>query len=293
MSIRKWLSANTASLAGKTVAITGSTGGIGRELCDYLASLGASLILVDRNAEKSAEHARELSRKYGASVRCVAADMENFDSVRTACEKLKTEPIDALILNAGAYKIPRKICDTGFDNSFQINFVSPYYITRELLPLLRSRKGGVVAVGSIAHDYSKSDPSDVDFRSHPRASRVYGNAKRYLMFSLWELFKNETETALAVAHPGITFTNITSHYPKPIFAVIKYPMKLIFMNPKKACLSILRGVFESCSYMEWIGPRYFNVWGLPKKRTVQTATVDESRRIAASAEEIYKNLRRE
>ena len=113
-----------------------------------------------------------------------------------------------------------------------------------LLPVLRERGGRVVAVGSIAHNYSETDPADVDFSSRTRASRVYGNAKRYLMFSLYGLFENESNVSLAVCHPGITFTNITAHYPKAVFAIIKNPMKVIFMKPERACLSIVRGVFE-------------------------------------------------
>ena len=53
MKIEKWLNENTSSLWGKNVAITGSTGGIGVELCEYLCKLGANLILVDRNLQKS------------------------------------------------------------------------------------------------------------------------------------------------------------------------------------------------------------------------------------------------
>ena len=290
MSIRKWISKNTASLAGKTVAITGSTGGIGRELCAYLASLGASLILIDRNTERSEANRRELTEKYRINVKCIIADMEDIDSVKAACEVLSYEPLDVLILNAGAYKIPRRICDTGYDNAFQINFISPYYMTKKMLPVLCARKGRVVAVGSIAHNYSESDSSDIDFRNHPRASRVYGNAKRYLMFSLWEMFKNVDGATLAVSHPGITFTNITAHYPKLVFALIKRPMKVIFMAPKKACLSILRGVFEECGYMEWIGPRFFDIWGFPKKKTLSSCKTDESRRIAEIAEKIFEKL---
>ena len=46
------------------------------------------------------------------------------------------------------------------------------------------------------------------------------------MFSLFAL----DDPHIAVTHPGITQTNITAHYPKLIFAVIKNPMKLIFMK---------------------------------------------------------------
>ena len=293
MNISNWISENTESLAGKTVAVTGSTGGLGRALCDNLASLGASLVLVDRNEKRSALHGAELKKKYGIDVRFITCDMEDFVSVKTACEELKKIVPDILILNAGAYKIPRRICETGFDNSFQINFVSPYYLAREMLPTVREKHGRIVAVGSVAHNYSKSDPDDIDFRNNKRASRVYGNAKRYLMCSLWELFKDETEASLSVVHPGITVTNITTHYPKPIYFFIKYPMKLFFMSPKKACLSLLRGVFEPCEYNEWIGPRRFNVWGFPKKSKVTTCTLEECREIGARADRIYYSLKSE
>ena len=44
MTIVRWLKNNTKSLDGKTVALTGSTGGIGRELVRYLVLLNANII---------------------------------------------------------------------------------------------------------------------------------------------------------------------------------------------------------------------------------------------------------
>ena len=112
------------------------------------------------------------------------------------------------------------------------------------------------------------------------------------MFSLYELFKNETEVTLSIAHPGITFTNITAHYPKLIFAVIKHPMKIIFMKPKKAALSILKGVFTPTLYHTWIGPRIFNIWGLPKLQKLNTVSEAESQKIGQIANEIYNELKK-
>ena len=60
MNYSKWLAKNTSSLSGRTVAVTGTTGGLGRELCSFLAGLGAALILVDRNPERSEAHANDL-----------------------------------------------------------------------------------------------------------------------------------------------------------------------------------------------------------------------------------------
>ena len=276
MKIKSWIKNNTSSLSGKTVLISGSTGGIGRELCSYLASLGASLVLLDRNRAKSETLKTELTNRHpDLSVTLITADMADPRSVDTAADELIKLPIDVFICNAGAYSIPRYKCENGYDNVFQINFVSPYTIIQKLLPLLRERGGRVVIVGSIAHNYSKSDPCDIDFSTRKKASLVYGNSKRYLMFTLNELFKRQTEVGFAITHPGITFTGITSHYPKVIFALIKRPMKVIFPHPRRACLSVLLGVFEDTADREWIGPRYFNIWGRPKKKKLRTVKQEE------------------
>ena len=291
MNYDKWLKNNTARLDGKRVAITGSTGGLGKELCRYLVSLGAELLLLDRNRGRSEANKAELEREYPtAHVELMTIDLEDFKSVRTVADRLKGESLDIFIHNAGAYSIPRHDTESGYENVFTINFLSPYYIIREILPSLREREGRVMVVGSIAHNYSEIDETDVDFSTVKQASKVYGNAKRYLMFSLYELFKNEEKVSLSITHPGITFTNITSHYPKLIFAIIKHPMKIIFMKPRRACLSILRGVFESTAPDEWIGPRVFDVWGLPRKARLHTCDAQEQAYICAQAERVYRDI---
>lgn len=291
MRISSWLEKNTSSLEGKTVALTGSTGGIGRELCSYLARLGARLVLIDRNRGKQESLIADLKREYPRlSAEGILCDLEDISSVSVAADKLIEIGIDVFIHNAGAYSIPRHKCKTGYDNVFEINFVSPYYMIRRLMPMLNERGGRVVVVGSIAHNYSKRDAQDVDFSTRTRASLVYGNAKRYLMFSLPALFDKVGGASLAVTHPGITATGITAHYPKLIYAIIKYPMKVIFMRPRRAALSVLKGVFEPTGYREWIGPRIFSVWGLPKKSILKTASDEEIRLIVSDAEKIYSSL---
>ncbi len=284
MNIDKWIKQNIAYLGGKRVAISGSTGGLGRELCFYLAALGAELVLVDRNSQKSLSLIDELKLSFPRlSVSHLRADMSDMESVRVAADRLLEMKIDYLILNAGAYSIPRCKCDTGYDNVFQINFVSPYYLARKLLPDIEKRGGKLVAVGSIAHNYSKIDERDVDFSTRKQASKVYGNAKRYLTYGLFAL----NSPAVSLTHPGISFTGITNHYPKLIFALIKHPMKIIFPHPRKACLSVLKGLFTDCKPNEWIGPALFDVWGAPRKRPLRTAKAAEREKIAEIADQIY------
>ena len=288
MKIKDWLQKNTHSLAGKTVAVSGATGGIGRELCFYLAELGAALILINRNEQRAKMLGEEIHSLFpNTKIFHVTADMEDIDSVRHAEEELLKMPIDILYLNAGAYAIPRRTCSTGYNNVFEINFVSPYYLARRLLPKIRKRGGKIVAVGSIAHRYSKSDPSDVDFSTQSGASVVYGNSKRYLMTALPPLAERAGE--IVIVHPGITFTNITAHYPKIIFAIIKHPMKVMFMSVKKATLSILAGAFWSTSEDSWIGPRFFDVWGMPKIKKLNISK-EEREKIISTADQIFKNL---
>ncbi|MBQ8414071.1 MAG: SDR family NAD(P)-dependent oxidoreductase [Clostridia bacterium] len=285
MNIEKWLSKNTLRLDGKKVAISGSTGGLGRELCKYIVQLGGELILIDRNSERSLAFAGELKESYpDLMVSNIKADMSDIESVRDAADRLSEMEIDYLILNAGAYSIPRYTCDNGYDNVFQINFISPYYLARRLLPVIECRGGKLVAVSSIAHNYSKIDEGDIDFSTRKQASLVYGNAKRYLTYSLFAL----NSPSLSVTHPGISFTGITNHYPKLIFALIKHPMKVIFPRPRMACLSILKGLFTDCNIGEWIGPSILDVWGRPRKKSLKTASTREGAKIAKIAEEIYK-----
>lgn len=289
MRISTWLQKQAIDLRGKTVAITGSTGGIGRELCRLLLQAGASLVMLDRSPERSARLRRDLQAEFAdARLHPIPIQLDDMASVEAACEQLRQLPIDILIHNAGAYSIPRFTTPEGYDNVFQINTIAPYYITKAVLPRLRERGGRVVVVGSIAHRYSKADIADIDFATRRKASLVYGNAKRYIMFSLYELFREETRATLSVCHPGITLTNITAHYPKWIFALIKYPMKVIFMSPRKAALPIFMGCVEACGYHEWIGPRLFDVWGFPKKRPLHSCTPTESQTMYRSMEHSIK-----
>jgi ASC-1-like (ASCH) protein len=158
-------------------------------------------------------------------------------------------------------------------------------MAKKLLPNLQG--GKVIVVGSIAHKYSKIKTDDIDFSGVKAPRKVYGNAKRFLMFSLETLFKN-AGVEYAIAHPGITPTNITSHYPKWISAIIKYPMKWIFTSPQKAGLNIMKAMFSPMEQNTWIGPRIFNIWGKPKLQKLNTCKEEEQNQIFKIAEEIYQ-----
>ncbi len=290
MTTKSYFEKNIKNLSGKAIAISGATGGLGSSICRILAENGANVILIDRNREKQEALITSLKQNYPSiTVDGLLADMEDINSVKRLADALSERPFHALILNAGAYSIPRRKASTGYDNVFTINFISPYYLVKALLPHIKKNNGRIIAVGSIAHNYSKIDENDIDFSCRTKPSLVYGNSKRYLMYSL-SCLANEGEPII-ISHPGISFTGITAHYPKLIFAVIKYPMKLIFMKPTRACLSIVQGLFTTPKPFCWLGPRYFSIWGLPKISKLSSANEHEINFISDSAEKIYNDLK--
>ena len=127
MTIIKWLNNNTKSLKGKTVALTGSTGGIGKELVRYLVLLDANIILLDRNKERSEKYKLEYPC---ANIECITLDLIDINNVKEVTNTLIKRDIYAIIHNAGAYKIPTYKCQTNYINTFQINFLSPYYMIK-------------------------------------------------------------------------------------------------------------------------------------------------------------------
>jgi NAD(P)-dependent dehydrogenase (short-subunit alcohol dehydrogenase family) len=263
MKLKGYIEKNFKSLSERTVAVTGAAGGIGKEICRILLTLGATLVVVDRNPKKQKALVDSLLAEFPtAEIKTELCDMEKVEDARALAERLKSHSPDALILNAGAYSIPRCKTSLGYDNVFTINYISPIVIADALEEEITSRGGKIIAVGSIAHGYSKIDKDDIDFSTRKKASLVYGNSKRYLMYTFFD--RHARNPVYAVAHPGITFTGITSHYPKWIFALIKHPMKVIFMSPKKASLSILKALFAEVGENSWIGPRLFDVWGAPR-----------------------------
>lgn len=287
MSKKSIINTLVPKLRGKTVAISGGTGGIGRELCLLLAEAGANLVLLDRNRKKSDTLKKELeSADCGISVRQIRLDLEDTDSVKDACDELSRLPIDALVLCAGAYHIPRKTCASGHDNIFQINFISPYCLCRALKPKIEERGGRIVAVSSLSYSFARFNESNLEYIGK-HAAAAYGNAKRFLTFSLYRLF--DGSDVLSIAHPGISPTGITAGYGKFVSALIKYPMKLIFMSPRRACLSVLHGLVEPCREGEWLGPRLFGIWGRPKKSRICGYSRNEADKMFNLAESEAEN----
>ena len=277
---------------GKKIALTGASGGLGVELCRLILASGGELIVVDRNEKKQTALIEKLTKEYeNAEIVGEICDMSSLTEVKRLAKRLIEHNITDLILNAGAYSIPRCKCEGGYDNVFTINCIAPRYLTRSLMDTVKKNGGRIVAVGSIAHRYSHIDVNDVDFSRRLKSSLVYGNAKRYLMYSYFKM--RACGEPVVIAHPGITFTGITAHYPDWLFAIIKHPMKVIFMKPKTACLSIFYALFCTPAECFWIGPSLFDVWGMPSVKELNSCDDEEYEFISSTTDKILEEFEKD
>ncbi|NYI05334.1 SDR family NAD(P)-dependent oxidoreductase [Allostreptomyces psammosilenae] len=134
------------SMRGRTVLITGSTGGIGRETARGLAGLGARVILVGRDAGRAEAAARELRRDTGNdAVAALTADLTRLRDVRRLAEEVagRCDALHVLVNNAGANTARRQLTEDGVETAFAVNVLVPFTLTHLLLPLLRrgARRG--------------------------------------------------------------------------------------------------------------------------------------------------------
>ncbi len=90
-------------LTGKVAIVTGGGTGLGRQMADALAELGASLVLCGRDGDRCAAAAGELAAAYGGAAVGVHCDVSQIDEVeRMVAEATATfGRIDVLVNNAG------------------------------------------------------------------------------------------------------------------------------------------------------------------------------------------------
>ncbi|MGI9626495.1 MAG: SDR family NAD(P)-dependent oxidoreductase [Longimicrobiales bacterium] len=138
----------------RVVLVTGSTGGLGREVARVLASQGDHVVVHGRSEERGAELVAEIEADGRGSARLYLADLGSFDEVRALARAIQRDydQLDVLVNDAGIWlEGPRKLSADGHELHFQVNYLSSFLLTRELLPLLRQNvPSRIVHVSSVA-----------------------------------------------------------------------------------------------------------------------------------------------
>jgi short-subunit dehydrogenase len=134
-------------LGGKTVLVTGATGGLGRAISGSLAKRGATLVLSARNPEAL----EQLRASLGGEHRIVPADLaEEGGAERLAAD---AGEVDGLIANAGMPGTGRLESFSAADLSLaiRVNLEAPIMLARALAPPMAERgEGQLVFISSLA-----------------------------------------------------------------------------------------------------------------------------------------------
>ncbi len=142
-------------LRGKTVIITGATGGLGEQIAVRCAESGARLVLIARNGEKLERMKRELGDRFSASVSAYAADLARREEIEALFPKIEreTETVDCLVNNAGfgLFKTTQDITMEEAENMFAVNVFALMALTKFVLPaMLKQRSGHIINIASQA-----------------------------------------------------------------------------------------------------------------------------------------------
>ena len=127
------------SMKGKVVVVTGSNVGIGLETAVGVAALEATTVLACRNRAKAEEAARVVTqRTWNDDVHVVDLDLADLASVQAAAKDISARwgRLDVLVNNAGGTYACR-LTAQGFEYTFGVNHLGPFYLTNLLLDRLR------------------------------------------------------------------------------------------------------------------------------------------------------------
>lgn len=138
----------------KTIIVTGASEGIGRALCEVLASQGPNLVLAARNEARLNELKIAVEAK-GAKALAVPTDVTSEAACKALVERAVEAygGIDVLVNNAGGtmWTFFEEIEDLAiFERLMRLNYLSAVYCTYYALPYLKKGKGRLVGVSSVA-----------------------------------------------------------------------------------------------------------------------------------------------
>lgn len=191
----------------RTIVLTGASSGIGRVAAIALAEKGARVAVVGRNPERT-EAVAELTG-CGPYI----CDFDVLDDVhRLAATLLAEHPrIDVLANNAGGVVARRELTVDGFERTLQSNYLSPYLLTRLLLPRLAESGGRVVSTSSVANRYGRVVLDDLNWskRRWMFGWFAYSTAKLMTNLFIRELAKRSTVPAYSF-HPGFVRSDFGS-----------------------------------------------------------------------------------
>jgi NAD(P)-dependent dehydrogenase (short-subunit alcohol dehydrogenase family) len=196
-----------------SIVLTGATTGIGRATALALAGRAGHLILHGLEPEAQVADLLDAVRAAlppGATLSYFAADFTELVEAERLVSDVRgvTDRVDLLINNAARPGPPtRTVTDTGYELTFQTNYLAPVVLTSGLLELITA--GRIVNVASATHLSATLHFDDLTLARHGYSpSSAYAHSKLALVtYSCW-LAAHRPSPAIDVVsmHPGIIAT---------------------------------------------------------------------------------------
>jgi NAD(P)-dependent dehydrogenase (short-subunit alcohol dehydrogenase family) len=197
--------------------VTGATSGLGLATARQLARLGATVIVVGRDAARCAAASASISNGaiHGA-VDWLVADFADLEAVRALAEEVQARHarIDVLVNNAGATHPRRYLTPDGVELTLAVNHLAPFVLTTSLLDRLReSAPARIVNVASVAHESAHFDFDDPAMQRGYRPFAAYSRSKLANLWFTYELARRLEGSGVTVnaVHPGLVRTALGNH----------------------------------------------------------------------------------
>ncbi len=146
------------SIEGKTALVTGGSRGIGEMIAAGFLAHGAKVYISSRKADVCAETAARLMGEFGGECIALPGDVGTMDGVKALASALadRESRLDILVNNAGtAWGAPlAEFPESGWDKVMNTNVKGIFFLTQQLLPLLRASAthedpARVINIGSV------------------------------------------------------------------------------------------------------------------------------------------------
>lgn len=194
----------------KLVVISGATSGIGTYTTKKYASMGANLLCINRNKNKSEALKKEIESQYGISCDYMLADLGNINEIHQVATRLAKldKAIDVLIHNAGIHLTKQQLSEEGLDKVYVVNYLSSFIINYILIDKLKAQKNArIIMNNSEGHRFAPWGLrlDDINWTKRRYSGlKAYGSAKLAQLLSM-HLFKEKFEgsrVTINSMHPG-------------------------------------------------------------------------------------------
>jgi len=253
----------TKSMENKTIIITGSNSGIGRETAAELLAQGANVIFACRSKERALAAIESLPEESRKRATFIQVDLCDFNSIYNFTQEFRklNKPIDILINNAGLFQSEFGTTKDGIEVTFQANHFGPKVLTFLLFDLMNKNEAKIINVASIANSYAtyrdndfKRLQSDLFFKDESKNFSMmtyYRNSKLmnvYFTQHLAEICENKYPYIKTTClHPGFIISDIfnNSSFGLKVLFYLCYPLLwYISKSPKKGAQTTLYLCYE-------------------------------------------------